>query len=643
MTDTAVPVPRLELLGGFGFNASPSAPATGRKDRLLLSYLALNAGRPQPREKLCGLLWADRPEAQARASLRQSLSVLREAIGVTGLLIATRDWVSLDPARISVDALEFADRAGQPDHAAAAMALYRGPLLDGLEAPTPECDDWLRTERRRFEELAARLVEGCCNGSPDPAAAALARRLLDRDRLREPLYRALMRLLHAQDDRAAALRLYGECRQALEAELGITPELETEQLYRDILTGTASRAAAAATVAAGPAPAPGPDRPALAVVPFANLSGDATLAPLCEGLAEDIITGLGRFRQFLVIDRNSSQAIARLTEDSAEIGRRLGVGLVVQGSLKRAGLRLRVTVRLVSAPVRSQVWADDFDIEAADVPAMSDRISAAIVARLHNRVETSLIEESRRKPALAAYELLLRGVKHMRGYAPDDNRLALELIEQAVALDPDYALARAYLGFAQVVFHNYDAAPREILERARRLVEDAVLATPEDGRCQWLLGMVCGVAGDLAGEERHYQVAMAINPSDANVRSSYGLLMAQLGRAEEGIAMIREAMRLNPYHPEWYWIDLGSAFYAARRYEDALEAYRQRTRPLPWLMSRMAACHAQLGQMSEARALVAEILRQVPGFTIGGLRTGGWSTTDTAHFHEGMRRAGLPE
>ena len=120
-------------------------------------------------------------------------------------------------------------------------------------------------------------------------------------------------------------------------------------------------------------------------------------------------------------------------------------------------------------------------------------------------------------------------------------------------------------------------------------------------------------------------------------------MLALLGRQQEGIDYIREAMRLNPYHPEWYWVDLGSVLYMARRYDDAIEAYRHRTRPGYWVMSRLAACYAQLGRQTEATAAVAEVLRQRPDFSIAKLRRPGWNAADSEHIVDGMRKAGLPD
>lgn len=239
--------------------------------------------------------------------------------------------------------------------------------------------------------------------------------------------------------------------------------------------------------------------------------------------------------------------------------------------------------------------------------------------------------------------MLLRGVKHLRGYGPEDNQRALDLFKQAVDLDADYALARAYLGFANVVLNDYDAAPRHILEQAKILAQEAVEMTPDDSRCHWLLGMICGSAGNLDEEERHYSKALALNPHDANTLSTYGILLGVLGRPEEGIDSIREAMRLNPHHPEWYWVDLGSVLYAAKRYEDAIEAFKKRLRPQAWVLSRLAASYAQLGKLEEAAKAAAEVMKQDPDFTVARQRGGGWMLQSVLHLREGMIKAGLPE
>ena len=632
----------LTLLGGFGLRSADGRDLalSTRKDRLLLAFLALNAGRPLARDRLAGLLWGDRGETQARDSLRQSLAAIRQAFRLVSLdpIHAERESVIFDSADIAIDAAAFERLASEAHARAEAASLCRGALLEGIDGLTPEFEAWLEPERERLASIAVHLVEQIAEtrASCEPATC-LARQLLARDPLCEPVYRALMRLHVAGGDRAAALKLYATCRDTLRKELDAAPDLQTESLYRDVLTDRPARSAPTEQAAAAP------DRPSLAVLPFSNLSHDADLDHFCEGLAEDIITGLGRFRLLFVIDRYSSSTIAKQETDIAAIGKRLGVAHLVQGSLQRQGERVRITVRLIDGASRAQLWGEAYDHAFADIANIPDTITRALVSTLHGRVESALIEQGRRKPKMAAYDCVLRGIKHLRGYAPGDNERAIELFQQAVDLDPDYALALAYRGFAEVVANDYDDAPMEILQRALKMAATAVQMDENDARCHWLLAMATGYCGYPKEEERQLLRALALNPSEANVLATLGAVAAAQGRHDEGIDRVRQAMRLNPYHPEWYWIILGNIFYAAHRYEDALEAYQHRNNPGYWVFSRLAACNAQLDRMDEAKTAAAEAMRRKPGFAISKVRRAGWRRGDVDHIKDGMRKAGLPE
>jgi len=289
------------------------------------------------------------------------------------------------------------------------------------------------------------------------------------------------------------------------------------------------------------------------------------------------------------------------------------------------------------------VWSESFDVPESDIPAVPERIVYPLINMLHGRVEHTLIEEARRKPTLAAYECLLRGIKHLRGYGSDDNTRAIELFQKARELDPDYALAYAYRAFADVVFHDYENAPRHILERSKTMVEEAIEIDPEDARCHWLLGVTCAFMDDDDSMMRHYRRAMELNPTDANIKATYGVALAKAGRCDEGIAIIAEAMRLNPYHPQWYWEELGNLLFAAGRYDDAVEALRHRGQPVGWVLARLAASYALLNRIEEARRTVAELLRVNPDAVIAKLREGGLNEIDKSRFAEGLRKAGLPE
>jgi DNA-binding SARP family transcriptional activator len=637
----------LRLFGGFALDcAGNHVDLANRKDRLLLAFLSLQSGRPVSRDKLSGLLWADRAEEQARGSLRQSVAALRGALGdeADTVLLAGRDNVSVKPLSLRVDVVEFERAAADISTLAGATGLYPGPLLEGFDAPSPEYGQWLLPERQRLEDLAASVVErlATVEMSPQDLASAirLARRLLERDRLREPVCRALMRMLARDNKRTEALRLFGQCEAALAQELGVKAARETEKVYRDILGGaeTAEREMdkAAPLASAG-------ERPSIAVMPFHNMSRDADFDMLCEGLAEDVTSGLGRFKLFSVIDRFSSAEIAKSTSDAIEIGKRLGVDLVVQGSLQRLQDGLRMTVMLVDTSTRAQKWSGQFSLKAADILSAPDKIMAAVLPSINAQVESTLVERSRRKPALAAYEHLLVGIRHLRGYEPDDNRLAIEHFDKAVAADPGFALALAYRGFADIVYHGYDATPPDILEAAVALIRRASVLDPEEPRIWWLMGTALAYSNDLDGEEQCYRRSVELNPSDANALAALAMVMVTRGQHDLGLSMFREAFRLNPYHPEWYWVDFGSTLYVCGKYQEAIESFSHRRNPHVWVLCRVAACYAQLDRMEDAKAVVDRVMKMRPDFRLSQERSGSWGSDDTARFRAGMIKAGLPE
>lgn len=641
---------RLDLLGGCTLSTPDGRelPLPTRKDRQLLAFLALQGGRAQSRERLASLLWADRAEAQARDSLRQSIASLRKAFRVAGAdpLAGDKTTVTLDLADLSVDAIEFAEGCAATVLSSDIAELYRGPLLDGIDISTPEFERWTMEERARLDGLAERLVTAASISVLPEAdrdgAMRLGRKLLNQDRSLEAVYRALMRISNARGDRTVALKLYASCRTALREELDVEPDRETEDLYRDILTDPSGAASGIAT--SHPAVMQAiDDRPSIAILPFRNLTGNDRLNFLCEGLAEEIATGLGRFRSVFVIDQYSSAAVAATTSDTTEIARRLGVMLLLQGSIQASTSRLRITVRLVEGASRAQTWSDIFECEAGEALAIPDQIATAIIVTIQNRMEDTIAEQSRRNPSPAACECALRGIKHLRGYAPDDNDRAIALFREALRLDPDHALAQAYLAFAEVVINDYDAAPRSLLLDCKARIERALTREPEDGRIRWVLASVHGYLREFEEERHHIERALQINPNDANARMTYGAILADSGQPDEGIAMIREAMRLNPFHPEWYWLLLGNAFLSARRYEDAIEAYKRRTNLKVWSLSRLASCYAHLGRDAEAKDVKRRILELDPNFRISSLRRGAWSEEAIEDWKAGMRKVGLPE
>ena len=320
-----------------------------------------------------------------------------------------------------------------------------------------------------------------------------------------------------------------------------------------------------------------PERPSIAVLPFENLGGQPDETYFSDGITEDIITGLARFRSLFVVARNSSFAFRGKSIDLAEIGRQLGVSYLLEGSIRRVGERVRVTAQLIEAATGGHIWAERYDRSLEDIFAVQGEVAGTIVSTLVGRIQDARLQQSMRKPteSLAAYDCLLRGLAHFRGYAKDDNQKAYELFERAVALDPRYALAHVNLANATLALHGNAAAPPSILDAAFARASYALELDPQESHCHWVLGLIWLYRRDYDAAEHHYRRAVELNPNDADRRMSLGYLLALRGRPEEALELVEEAMRLNPFYPVWYNARLGVIYYSLQRYAEAVQALKR--------------------------------------------------------------------
>ncbi|MFO0995000.1 MAG: adenylate/guanylate cyclase domain-containing protein, partial [Hyphomicrobiales bacterium] len=420
-----------------------------------------------------------------------------------------------------------------------------------------------------------------------------------------------------------------------------------EQQLKNIVQAVRTYLVRTNAAAAAPRPNLSPsDKPSIAVLPFANMSGDPEQEYFADGISEDIITDLSRFRTLFVIARNSSFAFKGRAVDVKQIGHELGVRYVVEGSVRKMGGQVRITAQLIESEHGHHIWSERFDRRIEDLFAVQDEVTQTIVATLTGRLEDAEMRSVRlrRTTSMPAYDCVLRGVELLRGYGDDNNTRARELFEEAVALDPGFPLAHAYLGLSLLVENRYGSAPQAVKDRALDHALTAVRLEPREGRCHHFLGEVYGFRGEFDQAIEHHERALALNPNDANVIAGYGGMLATAGRAAEGAREIQRAMRLNPYHPEWYWVGLAIALYADRRYEECLKANDKiRAGKHHWQLARTAACLTQLGRAEEARQVVTEILRIKPDFRLRQEMPPYKFKADYDHLFDAMRKAGLPE
>ena len=399
------------------------------------------------------------------------------------------------------------------------------------------------------------------------------------------------------------------------------------------------------------APAPEPVaqvKPSIIVLPFTNMSGVAEQDFFADGLTEDILTDLSRFHDLFVISRNTSFKFKGQAVDVKKVAKDLGVQYIVEGSVRRAGNRVRVTVQLIDAEADRHVWAERYDRDLEDIFAIQDEVTSAIVAILPGRVEAAARKRSERKPtdSLAAYECVLEAkLLHHRSNRQDNDR-ALELIRRAIQLDPKYAHAHAWTAciLGQTYVYGWcDDVAATLVEIERELALARSL-DDNDSDVHRILAAVYLTRNEFDKMLYHQQRALDLNPNDDLIVVQNGEVLTWIGQPEEGIPWILKAMQLNPFHPPRFWSHLARAHFVARQYVQALKALQHITAPDQFTHAFMAACHARLGDAVAASAHRAEVLRRDPDFTISRsvVPTLHYSRdSDLAHHRESLQLAGL--
>ncbi len=394
-----------------------------------------------------------------------------------------------------------------------------------------------------------------------------------------------------------------------------------------------------------------PDNLSIAVLPFTNLSGDPEQEYFADGVVEDIITDLSRFKELLVIARNSSFTYKGKPIKIQQVARDLDVRYIVEGSLRRAGARLRITAQLIDATDGSHVWAERYDRELSDVFAVQDEIVETIVRTVASRVERHLFEKVARKAPqdLRAYDYVLRARAVICDSA-QSNRRCRELYETALRIDPLSAAACRGISLTYGLDHSsgWTDSPERTFEQALSYALKAVALDDDSSAAHQRLGAqrLFGREYDLA--EFHLDKALSLNPNDSHAWAYKGLYLIYTGRADEALLALERATRRNPFNFAWYLWFVGLAHYCAGRYREAIAPLRRSIDRNPGFITprrHLAACYAQLGEQDNAAEQSAKILELEPDFSIGKL-AGTLSYRDPAdleHYLDGLRKAGLPE
>jgi DNA-binding SARP family transcriptional activator/TolB-like protein len=649
---------RLRLIGqmeAWTINSDSVLPL-GRKTRALLAILALSAPRPVTRSRLAELLWSQRHEEQARASLRQEIHRLLEALQPVGaeIINVSRDNLSLRSELVWIDVEEVL-RATTAD--ASSLALLNGELLEDFDGLDPALDHWLIGERERLRDRARGVCEMLLQQQVLPEAVIpVAQQLLSIDRAHEGAWRALMRAYAERGERGMAIQSYERCRAALTDLLDATPSPETQRLAAEIRAGHTPSAAASPADAPRPEPRTNGVRGGakVGVAPLRMLGTGEEEAHLSLGLAEEVTAALARFRWMFLV---SSSSLAQFgNRDEAALRRTFGLDFLLDGSVQRVGRRLRITMRLLDLREGNQiVWARRFDRQMNDLLSLQDEIAAEVVAQIDPEI---LLIEGRRaatRPPTdsSAYDLVLRALPLIMRLRRDEFAQAGDLLSRALELEPDYAAAHAWRAYWEMfsVGQGWADKAEESLAAAGSHAERAITLDPQDARGLTIAGHVRAFLHHRPREalELHGR-ALSLNPNLAMAWGFSATTYTYLGDLDEATRRFARYKRLSPMDPNAFFFDACMVILelCKRNYEAAVLLGRRASELNPSFSAGLKHYLAALGHaglMEEAATVRDRLLAIEPDYTVQeAIRRSPYEhMSEMMHYAAGLRLAGLAE
>ena len=394
-----------------------------------------------------------------------------------------------------------------------------------------------------------------------------------------------------------------------------------------------------------------PDKPSVAVLPFTNMSGESEQEFVSDGIAEDVITALSRYPSLFVIARNSSFTYRGRAVDVKQVGRELGVRYVLEGSVRKAGIRIRVTAQLVEAGTGNHVWADRYDRDLADIFAVQDEITEAVTIAIAPAIADAELQRAVRKPpdSLDAWAAYQRGLWHLSEANPDDNTIAKRFFQQAIDLDPTFAGGYSGLALAQLqaaaVYQKLGLL--EAQSSAEALSRRAVALDGADAEARSCLGWALQARGELQGALAEIERALGMSPNLAVAHGQRGATLIFAGRPKEGLAAVQTSIRLDPRDPfsAIRLLHIACGLYFSREYEETIEAAKQLIRSypdFPMIYRWPAAALGQLGRTAEAKEALDKAVSLAPAaFDMYVRKRVPWfRPEDHAHLVEGLRKAG---
>jgi TolB-like protein/tetratricopeptide (TPR) repeat protein len=394
-----------------------------------------------------------------------------------------------------------------------------------------------------------------------------------------------------------------------------------------------------------------PDRPSIAVLPFQNMSGDPEQEYFADGIVDDITTALSRFKSLFVIARNSSFFYKGKAVDIKQVGRDLGVRYVLEGSVRKAAGKVRITGQLIDATTGAHLWADRFEGDLSDVFALQDEVTVNVVSAIQPKMLQTEIDLAACRPNdLSAYDLCLRALPHFRSWTRGGIVDALQLVSRALEIDPRYGFAATLAGGCHLlnVDQGWTADPNSETSEGMRLLRLALSIDGNDPDALSILGRNTGFfSGDFDTAREMVDRAVALNSNAANAWSRRGWTYQEAGQPEEAIRSFERAIRLSPFDPLLFstFTGMSAAFIGLGRFDEAVAVAKKAVRVNPLVSATYRCLVAALAHLSceaEAREAAARMLELEPNFHISEwrARSGRWQAQ---MYIDGLRKAGLPE
>ena len=607
----------LRLIGRFRLKIDGlDIELPSRRARGLLAYLALAPDRTASRERLCGLLWSDRGETQARASLRQCLLELRSAMAAAklDLLEVGRESIGLrsDGAMIDVEAVSRSLRGGADTLVTTLNAIRAYRLLDDLEIGGV-FGEWRGQSREQLDRAVATAVEAELRGLQDrgdwQATRTLAEAFLQRDPLDELAVAAAIRADIALGATSAAHRRFQALEAGLARELNVSPSNATREALTAPLLARAPAAAGSSVDATTPArsPAPLPDKPSIAVLPFKNLSGDPDQDYFADAITEDVVMALSRWRWFFVIANGSSRTYKGLDVTDDQFGHELGVRYVLRGSVRKAGSRIRINAQLIDIRDNAHIWSDRFDRDLVDLFDLQDEITQRIVTAIEPAMLNSEGVRSAAKVLqdYTALDCFYRGMWFLNRITKEGYTSAVTNFRESIAREPTLHLG--YVGLSRILWggaiFGWTPDPLTDLADASSAAHRAIELAPEDAAAFAASAGASLYMGDHASALTDARRALDINSNFALAAVRLGHVLVFAGKPDEAIEPIERGIKLSPADPQLgiNYNLLGVAHYQCEQYQEAVECARTAMHHNREAQSFvLAASLAQLGFFAEA-------------------------------------------